>query len=750
MSNSVIDGEMPPSKALETSYFPHQEEWSEDNLPDILFYLKPPKSEYEGQPVSILLDDDGDVVWNDGKPLKDFPILPRQISLEVQGWLIEAWRRIDPRITYPDILDRQIEDEEFGLKKITPNALSNHCQRECRMILNMWVDYNRREVPHKTDVEALEALSYQNIMLNTILNVCPDRQDRLTKIRFTRRSKHDWGRYYIEPCEVNENNLFETTFPIDHFLLKSELPPEGLHSMDDSMLAAWELSLILQERAQIHKVSHWSKLKHCCLPISWDDRLVNKRVENDTFDLGCAVCTWTPGRDKPVLEEPIKPKNRKRSRAKGSGVRTSKKLKSKNGKSKNASVGEEDDSAEEPSESGPISGQSSSEASQHKEIDSQSQDADRVEDAQLSNPMNNDEEHADADHGEEHRVIEEKAKNGAVPRFEEGESAEDRKTQVVSLRFLTTTCLENLLRTLTSTYKSNPNSTSSASASTIDPQLGLETQPGLGSVDPSRPESSSAEEYLTGVGDHFTMGGGEHPPELVNTNDFDDAWIPPDTPLPEGFGDGFDPNVDFNTLWGNGTGIASRIHLTKPLLTFVSEPQALEAEGSGSTMQHSGDNTGDNISWPNMIDEPAANLELSAGPSMSQEIDAQEHSMHNWDPNLFTEEQFHATATGNDGMDQIGADTDWSDFPPSSFDELIPSLTDSSQSANNASGYLAGSDNSFSSNHSQYSGYDNSANAYGLPTFHDTTYPPTSQQNGKDILTGDDSMGLDDFGDWVL
>ncbi len=349
---------MPASEALVTSPYPHDKEWSEDNLPDILFYLKPPKSEYHGQRVGLLRDNGKIVkvkVRSQKKPVRDISILPRRISLDVSGWLIEAWRRIDSRITYQDILDRQIEDPKLGLKKLDKNALQNRCRRECRMILGSWTSYERREVPHRTDVEAIEGLSHQNIMLNTILNVCAARQDRLTKVRLTRRSRDGAGKYYKEPFDVNETNLYESTFPIDHFVLKSELATEELHSMDRSMLAAWELTILLQERARIHGVNNWKKLSDVCLPVSWFDRTKNKRVENETFDRGCPVCTWVPGRDQRLHKEWIdevksvcsKPANRKVPRTKGSGSGTSKRRKLKNGDSQDVSIDLGDESYKE-------------------------------------------------------------------------------------------------------------------------------------------------------------------------------------------------------------------------------------------------------------------------------------------------------------------------------------------------------------------------------------------------------------------
>jgi hypothetical protein len=338
----LTDGILPDIEALRTSPFPNSDKWSQENLPEILFYLKPPASVYEGQPVELLRDDNGALKLGDhGKPVREFPILPRHISCTVEGWLVEAWRRIDPRITYTDILDRQTEDDVYCIGKLDKNALQNRCRRECRMALGCWTEGERRDEVYRTDVEVIERLSYQNITLNTILDVCPARQDRLTKVRLVTRSSDGQGKLVAQPFDVDSSNVYETTFPIDYFVLTSEVPPNGLHIMDNSMMAAWELCLILQERARLHGASSWSKLADKCRPAAWFDRTNNKRVENETYDGGCSVCTWVPGRDQilhkkwmdEVKSACSKPGSRKSVAKSGANSGTSKKRKLANGES---------------------------------------------------------------------------------------------------------------------------------------------------------------------------------------------------------------------------------------------------------------------------------------------------------------------------------------------------------------------------------------------------------------------------------
>jgi hypothetical protein len=286
---------MPYTLSLVTSDFPHKSEWSQIDLPDILFYIQPPISEYEGVKVENLIEDGKPVASDatDGHIIRQFEILPRNISLDVPGWLVEAWRRLDTRIGYQDILDRQYADPNLGLKKHTKNALQNHCRRECRKVLNTWVEYGRRDEPHRTEVEAIEGLSYENIQLNTTLKRSHMFSNRLVKVRLERRVED--GLYYAIPREVTIENWRDTTLPLDHFLQDSQAL-----EMTPSMHAAWGVYLLLMERAAVHGHGHWSKLDRSCLPVTWYDRTPVKSVPNDTYDGGCAACTWSLDRVLPA------------------------------------------------------------------------------------------------------------------------------------------------------------------------------------------------------------------------------------------------------------------------------------------------------------------------------------------------------------------------------------------------------------------------------------------------------------------
>ena len=84
-SSFSIGGNLPISQALVTSDFPHKNEWDNDNLPDILFYLVPPKSIHNTEKLQRISDNGQPVLNDKGRRIRDFEILPRHISVAVEG-----------------------------------------------------------------------------------------------------------------------------------------------------------------------------------------------------------------------------------------------------------------------------------------------------------------------------------------------------------------------------------------------------------------------------------------------------------------------------------------------------------------------------------------------------------------------------------------------------------------------------------------------------------------------------------------
>ncbi|MCJ1249341.1 hypothetical protein MMC30_006564 [Trapelia coarctata] len=124
-----------------TDFHPGQADWSRDNLPNILYLLespparnafkrtgKPgPKRDQANRTVYECWPEAGTPV----RPLRDFRVLPDRIGTKESWWVIEAWRRLDPRIEWPDIMMRmerpnRTKDED---KKIS-NCLNMFATRQ--------------------------------------------------------------------------------------------------------------------------------------------------------------------------------------------------------------------------------------------------------------------------------------------------------------------------------------------------------------------------------------------------------------------------------------------------------------------------------------------------------------------------------------------------------------------------------------------------------------------------------------------
>ncbi|GIK00460.1 hypothetical protein Aspvir_004485 [Aspergillus viridinutans] len=93
----------PEPAAADDLTAPHGDQtyWSLENLPDVLYVLRP-RTDYRKSRHRIYKTTNALT----GKQINDFAVLPSQISSNVEGWRLEAWMRLDRRITQQDIIDR--------------------------------------------------------------------------------------------------------------------------------------------------------------------------------------------------------------------------------------------------------------------------------------------------------------------------------------------------------------------------------------------------------------------------------------------------------------------------------------------------------------------------------------------------------------------------------------------------------------------------------------------------------------------
>lgn len=95
-----------------TCFHVDQTNWGEarEDWPDILYQHnkpEPPAKRKRFEAPGFMMHHDKVVIdYQSGKPLRDFPHIPKCLSSKEEGWLLEAMRRLDNRVTHNDLRDR--------------------------------------------------------------------------------------------------------------------------------------------------------------------------------------------------------------------------------------------------------------------------------------------------------------------------------------------------------------------------------------------------------------------------------------------------------------------------------------------------------------------------------------------------------------------------------------------------------------------------------------------------------------------
>lgn len=113
--------------------------------------------------------ENGQVVLDfQGNSVRNFPFLPRYISVRPSGWLIEFWMRSDTRLTYRDIKARMSAAKE---DLPSDNVLNMRRERDARKPLGLSCWTARRGGVTKAEIERIEQLSAENVAYNTALKI---------------------------------------------------------------------------------------------------------------------------------------------------------------------------------------------------------------------------------------------------------------------------------------------------------------------------------------------------------------------------------------------------------------------------------------------------------------------------------------------------------------------------------------------------------------------------------------------------
>ncbi|KAL8856664.1 MAG: hypothetical protein Q9178_006731 [Gyalolechia marmorata] len=138
-----------PARGLDkldrTAFQQDQKHWclrDRDRRPEVLTYWEQPDN-YSDYDVPLWYDNGRIVIDTEGRPLRPYPELPLTISGQCEGSRMEAWRRLNPKITMNDIKARMGWTTSKGEGRVTKSiktpALANRMVRDhCRMGIKAW------------------------------------------------------------------------------------------------------------------------------------------------------------------------------------------------------------------------------------------------------------------------------------------------------------------------------------------------------------------------------------------------------------------------------------------------------------------------------------------------------------------------------------------------------------------------------------------------------------------------------------
>ncbi|GAD91944.1 hypothetical protein NFIA_036500 [Paecilomyces variotii No. 5] len=249
------DTEVPD--CLHTCTHPYHSSYSEEYLPPLIFRLD---TLVTAKQTSVgLLIENGKVAEDaDGCPIRDFPFLPRYISVKVSGWLLEYWMRTDTRLTYRDIKARMtVPASELPLD----NTLNMRREREARTPLKLSCLTTRRGQIARKEVERVESWTPDQVSYNTTMDI---------EYKLAEGKK--------VPHRLRSKTLISAEpqyYPLDTFLDNGEIHEPGPR-VKETIALFYRLS----DTATAMDLSSWGDLPLEYLPKSWRPRSFPSRTKS--------------------------------------------------------------------------------------------------------------------------------------------------------------------------------------------------------------------------------------------------------------------------------------------------------------------------------------------------------------------------------------------------------------------------------------------------------------------------------------
>ncbi|PGH08598.1 hypothetical protein GX51_01118 [Blastomyces parvus] len=231
--------------------------YSDENLPPLLFQLDPPTAP-PTTPIPPLVENGQEVKDCSGEVIRDYPFLPRYISSEPLAWQLEYWMRLDSRLRYQDIKARMTVAKA---NLPSNNSLNMRRKREARTPLGLSCWTVRRETIARTEIELVEKLSREQVQLNTTMDV--EYSDKPA----------DGGA--AVPIRLRARNLVGTPpacYPWDMFLVNHRF-----HVPSTRLAEALALHEQLLEMVANSNVNSWRELPPNQLARFWGRRGGNNR-----------------------------------------------------------------------------------------------------------------------------------------------------------------------------------------------------------------------------------------------------------------------------------------------------------------------------------------------------------------------------------------------------------------------------------------------------------------------------------------
>lgn len=244
------------------------QQFSPVDLPDILFRSEPYRDLYNNFqnqntdiPVPMMHDTaTGQVIRNSrGVALRYFSFLPRFISNDVLGMLLEFWFRLDPRLEMNDVRSRM---EKNGANSIPKNNTLNMRRVRFRLMFGAESWGKCRSWPVRTELALLDRMSSQQICFNTMMKV--DSQGRrLLKPSFAADSPD---------CAV-PIGYFDAGLPLDYFLsnLSDTVPSRKMMARIILRKRLQTLATLLQPGPGSLSPAAYTRLNRADLPSWWGD-----------------------------------------------------------------------------------------------------------------------------------------------------------------------------------------------------------------------------------------------------------------------------------------------------------------------------------------------------------------------------------------------------------------------------------------------------------------------------------------------